>query len=148
MRVSVRKLRPLVVLTVIAFTVIASTACGVGRDPFGEYARNSPPPSRSQPISSAELATISTGDLREAIELLRPSWLRPRSPRSTNLPTVIIVAVDDRYFGGLRELSRLSPSGVMAISYMTMSEANARLMSLGPYAQHIDGAINVQYRAR
>lgn len=98
-------------------------------------------------ITQAELQQTEARDAYEAVERLRPLWLRSRGERSPGaLSTSILVYLNDAQLGGLSSLRGLSLAGVRAIRYLDGPSAAARLGGIG--AGHVEGAIVVETDGR
>ena len=83
-------------------------------------------------------------DALEAVERLRPLWLRTRSQSSVNAPNTILVYVNTVRLGGLDALRGYPLDAVTKISFLTASEATNRLPGAG--SSVVDGAIVISTR--
>lgn len=110
--------------------LLAGTACasaggpGIDRDP--------------KLITSEELRGQDSYTALEAIERLRPLWLRTTVERSGRLSTTVLVYQDGVHLGGVEALRDIAISTVREIRYLDSAEAG-RLPGLG--SRHVEGAI-------
>ena len=95
-------------------------------------------------ITREELATLPSRNLYEAVQMLRPLWLRIRSARSVNMRTEIAVVQDGMYLGPAGELRWLNKENVQDIRYMNGPEAAALIPGL-ENGRAVEGAILVRY---
>ena len=87
----------------------------------------------------AELDGSSFLSAHNAIEQLRPTWLRPRAAPTLGTPTFYpVVFVDGMRWGQLDELRSLGVSEVLTMEYMSPNDATTRF-GIG----HTSGAILV-----
>lgn len=107
----------------LASTLLAACASGGGQAGL----EDSRDPER---ISRQELQSQPTGNAYEAVERLRPNWLRSRSGTSaggaagsTHLPAVF---VDDLYFGTLESLSHFNLDGIREMRFWSAPDATTR----------------------
>lgn len=102
---------------------------------------------RSDPrtITAEELSATSVGNLFEAVQQLRPQWLRTPPSRSVNMGTEIVVVQDGTYFGGVETLRLLAVDNVRELRYIDGSTASASIGGLGG-GRHVAGAILVSLR--
>ncbi len=104
-----------------------------------------PRPSSSSVITRAEIAEIDVSNAYEAVERLRPLWLRVRSgPRSFETTTEVAVFQDDMYLGSLETLERIGTEGIYTIRYVDGPTAQATMTGIGN--RHIQGAIVISMR--
>jgi hypothetical protein len=101
-------------LLIAALPLLA--ACAAGPDvprPLGPSTRR---------ITATELASVRAGDLLDAIQLLRPSWIPRRDPGSVD-----VYLGRERMTGGTLELRSLRTSEVDAVEYVTLADAQFRM---------------------
>jgi hypothetical protein len=80
-------------------------------------------------ISQEELVEFPSGTAYEAIERLRPRWIRSRGVSSTRpgaTPDYAAVFIDNAPVGGLEALYRVSIRDIDYIEYMSASDATTR----------------------
>ena len=119
---------------VLAAALPVMVACASGSGLEG------PRPSSSSVITRTELVELDARNLYEAIDRLRPLWLRVRSgPRSFERTTEVVVFQDDMYLGNLDVLERLGTEGIYTIRYVDGPTAQATLSGIGDI--HVQGAI-------
>jgi hypothetical protein len=105
---------------------------------------DAPRPSSSV-ITRTELVDIDVRNVYEAIDRLRPLWLRVRGgARSFDTPTQVAVFQDDTYLGSLDVLERMGTEGIYSIRYVDGPTAQATLSGIGN--RHIQGAIVISMR--
>ncbi|HUE96945.1 MAG TPA: hypothetical protein VMN39_09805 [Longimicrobiaceae bacterium] len=95
-------------------------------------------------ITEAELAAISVSNVYEAVQRLRPSWLRPPVRRSINLSTEIAVVQNGSYFGSVESLRAIAALNVREIRYLDGPSAIAEVAGILGGGRHIDSAILVR----
>lgn len=105
----VRKLLPLAV--VVLLTACASASGGDGTARRGN----------SNLITSAELEAVAQLSALEAIQRLRPQWLRGRAGSPDP-----VVFLDGSQMGDLRVLDTVSASGVQEMRFLNSSDATTR----------------------
>ena len=94
-------------------------------------------------LTAEEISRITVGNVYEAIEQLRPEYLRSRgaiSFRSASAPRAAVY-LDAVYFGTLASLRNIRATQVMLIEYLSASEATTRFGT-----NHAGGAILVTSR--
>lgn len=101
--------------------------------------------SGSGPITTDELQELGAPNLYDAVQRLRPRWLRHRGDRSMtgSVSTELHVFMDGSHLGTARELRRMVPRGISSLEYLSASEADALP---GPQGVHLAGAIMVHSR--
>jgi hypothetical protein len=94
-------------------------------------------------ISAEELAQVDVPNLFQAIQRLRPNWLRSRGQVSIRNPEAgnPVVYIDDTRFGELRTLEQITTSEVREVQRMNAAEATNRFGT-----GHAGGAIVVRRR--
>jgi hypothetical protein len=101
-------------------------------------------PRRSSDVITAdELASVEVPNLHQAIQRLRPNWLRSRGQVSIQTPDAgnPVVYVDDTRFGDLRTLEQIVTSEVQEVRRMNAAEATNRYGT-----GHAGGALVVKRR--
>lgn len=72
----------------------------------------------SDVITRQELIDTGVGDLYQAVERLRPLWLRSRGSRSLTSDTEIAVVRDGSYFGPVESLRTIPADQVFQLEYV------------------------------
>jgi hypothetical protein len=102
-------------------------------------------PARDQAlITPQELSVVNVNNAYDAVLQLRPNWLSSRGRRSSRLPTEIVVAQNNSYFGPLSSLRTFQIESVKELRYLDSSQASAFLSGLG--SRQVEGAIVVVLR--
>jgi hypothetical protein len=96
----------------------------------------------SDVLTRDELLNVNRGNLFEAVELLRPQWLRMRSDQSVNRDGGILVYMDEIRLGNLDALRTVSPTDVQEMRRFNATAASQRW---GP--GHSEGVIQITTRA-
>jgi len=110
----------------------ALTACSVGMDQGDR--RGS-----TNVITQEELQEVRGSSVYDAVQELRPRWLRARSGQSVHgSDTGIVVYVGNSRMGGIDELRRHSLDGVRSLQFLDSSTA-ASLPGIG--SERVAGAI-------
>lgn len=108
---------------------LALAACGGATRQAGETsdAKAAPRHSRTS-IGADELVATNAGTALEAVERLRPEFLRPRgsSSLSTGAPDVPVVFLDGLRAGGFETLRTLRPTEVELIRFVSAADATTR----------------------
>jgi hypothetical protein len=94
-------------------------------------------------ITQDEIARITATNAYDAVQMLRPSFLRQRGVPSTTsgMPDLAIVYLDGMKMGDVGQLQRIPTVGIVSIRYINAIEANQR------YGRgHEGGAILVDTR--
>lgn len=94
-------------------------------------------------ITSDEIARITATNAYDAVQMLRPSFLRARGVPSTTsgMPDLAVVYLDGMKMGDVGQLQRIPTVGIVSIRYINAIEANQR------YGRgHEGGAILVDTR--
>lgn len=71
-------------------------------------------------ISTEELSELAGFNAYDAVQRLRPQWLRSRGGEVMDLPATF---VDGRHFGDISQLSAFSTADILAIRYLSASDA-------------------------
>lgn len=84
-------------------------------------------------ITAAELQNSSASNLYQAVQVLRPQWLRSRGPtslggtaRTGGEGSQLMVYMDNTRYGNVQSLQSLSLQGVIELRYLDASEATNR----------------------
>ena len=94
-------------------------------------------------ITQDEIARVTAGNAYDAVQMLRPAFLRARGVPSTvsGMPDLAIVYLDGMKMGDVGQLQRIPTVGIVSIRYISAIEANQR------YGRgHEGGAIIVDTR--
>lgn len=91
------------------------------------------------PITAADLREANVQNVYDAIERLRPRWLRVRAMRSFSIETEVVVFQDRLYLGNQEALRRIGIDGIYQIEYVDGPTAQATLPGLRD--RHVEGAI-------
>jgi hypothetical protein len=109
-------------LLVVGMLVLSSaaTACAHG----GTTAKQRDP----NLITQDEIARITATNAYDAVQMLRPSFLRQRGVPSTTsgMPDLAIVYLDGMKMGDVGQLQRIPTVGIVSIRYINAIEANQR----------------------
>jgi len=98
-----------------------------GGSSAGAGARDSTAPRDPDLISQEELRTLPPGTVYEAVERLRPNWLRSRGYFGVSpSPTFPEVFVDERYFGPLTSLRQINLETAQEIRFLDARDATTR----------------------
>jgi hypothetical protein len=95
-------------------------------------------------ITAQELSRLNVNNAYDAVLQLRPTWLSSAGRRSSRLPTEIIVAHNNAYFGPLSSLRTFEIEAVKELRYLDSAQAGALLTGLG--SRQVEGAIVVVVR--
>jgi hypothetical protein len=95
------------------------------------------------PITQAQMEELTVSNAHEAVQRLRPAWLRHRGAASLQDPTpsLPVVYVDGSRRGSIEELERISVSDVEEIRYLPARDATTRFGT-----GHAAGVIEVRTR--
>jgi hypothetical protein len=107
---------------VIALALLALSACAT---PSGTQRGGTRDPNL---ITVEELEAVNASNLLDAVNRLRPQFLRSRgvvSLQDPNPPTAVVY-LDGQRVGGIDFLERMSPLGVISVRYMTPVDASSR----------------------
>ncbi|HSJ25701.1 MAG TPA: hypothetical protein VK929_13585 [Longimicrobiales bacterium] len=98
------------------------------------------PPAIGSPneLTYEDLVRSETRNAYEAVEKLRPRWLRPGPDRSLRLETVILVYMDGVVLGGIEALRTVPLEAIRRIHVLDAVEAGA-LPGLG--SRHVERVI-------
>ena len=95
-------------------------------------------------ITTQELERLNVNNAYDAVLQLRPTWLSSAGRRSSRLPTEIIVAQNNAYFGPISSLRTFEIESVRELRYLDSAQAGAFLTGLG--SRHVEAAIVVVVR--
>ncbi len=71
-------------------------------------------------ISAEELADLTGFSAYDAVQRLRPQWLRARGGDASDLPATF---VDGRHFGDVNQLSTFNTADILSIRFLSASDA-------------------------
>jgi hypothetical protein len=100
-------------------------------------------PASRRILLADEMRSVAATDAYEAVQRLRPEWLRRRGQISIQDPTAgeVVVYLDGVRFGGPRSLESLRAESVVQMEYLDASDATTRFGT-----GHGGGAILVRTR--
>ena len=103
--------------------MVAAAACAAGPGPAGGASRGDP-----DVITGQELARYPSVSVRQAIERLRPRFLRTRGPTSLSNPSAdrIVVYLGDTRMGSLEFLDQIMTSDILEVRYLSAPDATQR----------------------
>ena len=108
--------RLLLLCTVVVLATTCATASRAGDRRSGSQMR----------LSHADLEETSELTLFNAIQRLRPLWLRARGSNSARGPAPVIVYMDNVRVGGVSILYDIAVESVEAVSFVSASDATTR----------------------
>ena len=118
-----RSRRPLVrwVVAAVAVLALAGSACAgkKGADQGGTR-------SNRNVITHEQIVQQNFRTALDAVQALRPNWLRTRGADSFQSPTQVIVYLDNVRMGGVDQLSTLTPSNIASITHYDGVQASGR----------------------
>jgi hypothetical protein len=122
---------PLLVLAfLLAAAGCASAGSGAGGPARGDY----------DVLMQDQIASVSVGNLYEAVERLRPRWLTPRGGQSlSGISTDILVFQGQTNLGTVEVLRQLPANTAARLRFLDGPTAAATLPGLG--SRHVAGAI-------
>ncbi len=123
------------VVTALALSLVVGACASSGERSGGD----------SRLLTAEELEASGASDVYEAVERLRPRWLRGRGGRSLDaLETDILVYFNDSRMGSPEETLRsMSLDGISRIEYLDSARASALP---GTGSGHVEAAIMVYTR--
>jgi hypothetical protein len=77
-------------------------------------------------LSTEEIQAAGYSDAFEAVQALRPQWLRSRGATSINLQESVKVYLDGSLLGGPEYLRQITPRSISSIRYLDALEATQR----------------------
>lgn len=107
-------------LVLTALPVLLFAACGTATRATGGGDRNV--------ITAEEIASTRVSNAYEAVQRLRPEFLRSRGPVSIQNPDagLPVVYVDGVRFGDLTQLRNIAATTVQSIEFVSASDATTR----------------------
>ena len=107
-------------LAIVTAALISTAAC----------ASNTPrsAPSNRNLITADEIAKSNASTAYDAIERLRPAFLRTRGAQSLQNPTPVapLVYLDGMRYGGVAALAQIPAMGIISIQYLSALDASQR----------------------
>jgi hypothetical protein len=82
--------------------------------------------SSSGAITGEQLMATNQSNLYQALQSIRPQWLRSRGSASVSAPTQVMLFVNEAPYGTVNDLSSIPIDAVMDIRFLNASEAGAR----------------------
>jgi hypothetical protein len=122
----------------IVLAAVAASACG------GLGGRRQISSRERALITTQELSALNVNNAYDAVLQLRPMWLSPAGRRSSRLPTEIVVAHNNAYFGPVSSLRTFEIEAIKELRYLDSAQAGAFLTGLG--SRQVEGAIVVVVR--
>ena len=122
------------ILAAVAILAIG-TACGGNRAP------GTPAPPRDV-LDAQQLEAAPYANVFDAVQALRPQWLRARGRTSINQQEYVKVYLDDSLMGGPDQLRTITLKSISTVRYLNGVEATQRWG-----LDHGQGAIAVSTRA-
>lgn len=108
--------------SLFALLVIVATACSSAPGPNQAVRTASP-----NTISEAELERFAGQPIQQAIQRLRPQFLRTRGPSTiTQGPNGVVVYLGTTRMGGAEVLNQIRTGDVVSVQYLSPSEATQR----------------------
>ncbi|MEX0856255.1 MAG: hypothetical protein WD056_01680 [Gemmatimonadota bacterium] len=101
-------------------------------------------------VGFEELQAAGVSNAYDAVQRLRPAWLRSRGPRSTGIAqmeTQIVVSLNGAYYGDVETLRQFPIDDVEALTYVDGTAAPNAVSGVGP-GIHVEAAIVVRMRGR
>jgi len=77
-------------------------------------------------ITGEQLVATNQSDLFQALQTLRPQWLRPRGAASLSGPTEVMLFVNEAPYGTVNDLSGIPITAVQDVRFLNASEAGSR----------------------
>lgn len=114
--------------------VLLSAACAAGSAGGG---------GSREVLTAEEIQASGAGTAYEAVQSMRPIWLRRRGQQTIHDPGNIVVYLDDARMGGPEALRAITAGGIQYIRFFDAAAANYRWG-----AGHLYGAIYVSTRPR
>ncbi len=118
------------------FLLVLLSACAASSSPA-----SAPAPGDRNTLTEAELSSGDFANAYEAVETLRPNWLRTRGVDSFGDHTEVQVYMGNSRLGGVETLRTIELMGIVYIRYFDGLEASARWG-----LNHGEGAILVSMR--
>ena len=124
-------LRQICVVT-LALSSIGAAGCASSKSTAQPAAQAASPPRRNASVVLAdELATAQTANVYDAIERLRPQWLKSSTNRGAGRgggyqSSELAVYLETTRYGDIFALKQMSTTDVKSIRYLSASEATTR----------------------
>lgn len=105
---------------IVAAALVSLAACGGKTGHVAPQNRNL--------ITADEIAKSNASNAYEAVERLRPAFLRTRGPQSIQNPEPVtpVIYVDGMRFGALHSLAQVPALGILSIQYLSALDASQR----------------------
>ena len=105
---------------IVAAALVSLAACGAKTGHVAPQNRNL--------ITADEIAKSNASNAYEAVERLRPAFLRTRGPQSIQNPEPVtpMIYVDGMRFGTLQSLTQVPALGIISIQYLSAIDASQR----------------------
>lgn len=84
----------------------------------------------SDTLTGEQLIEARHTDLLEAVQNLRPTWIRGRGANSINSSSEVIVFLNGAPYGTVRDLRSIPVDAVVDVRFLSASEAGARYGTL------------------
>ena len=81
-------------------------------------------------VTGQQLVETNRSDLYQALQSLRPQWLRSRGTTSLSGPTEVAVFLNDTPYGTVRDLASIPIDAVADVRFLTATEAGGRYGTL------------------
>jgi hypothetical protein len=107
-------------LIVLGLVVVVAASCATASQSGGGSARS------QARLSHEDLAETSELTLYNAIQRLRPLWLRARGAASTRGPAPVIVYLNNVRAGGISFLHDIAVESVAEVSFISATDATTR----------------------
>ena len=130
-------MRKYVVPALIVTATLFSGACS-GRTQAGSRVSN------QNELTVDQIRESGARDALEAVQRLRPLWLRTRGQSSINAPNTILVYQNETRLGSIDALRGYPIDGIAKLTYLTASEAANKLLGTGSTV--VEGAIVISTR--
>lgn len=115
--------QPFLTMTALG-TMVVLVGCAAMQEAAKEGSRYD-----SNLITAEEIANSGATNAYDVIQMLRPSWLRPRYQIGINSPNVEppAVYINNMFYGGPRELVSFLPQSIVEMRYVDARDTNIRL---------------------
>jgi hypothetical protein len=81
-------------------------------------------------VTGEQLMNTNRNDLYQAIQSIRPQWLRSRGTTSVTSPTQVAVFLNDSPYGTVRDLASIPIDAVADVRFLSATEAGGRYGTL------------------
>ena len=107
-------------LAIITAALISTAACATNSHRIA--------PSNRNLITAEEIASSNASTAYDAVERLRPTFLRTRGAQSLQNPTPVapLVYLDGMRYGPVAALAQIPALGIVSIQYLTALDASQR----------------------